>query len=187
LNYDQKNAPTHRNQCQLDGCIAFLLLIFFLVTTTIAANKGLPQILPPKKENRPQSVNIHNRNLLRILINAKNQLLVEDKVLNINDLRTKVREFVANPEQSEDLPESPKKAIISIRTDRKTQYATFIAVLDEIKGAYHDLRAQELGISVEEFLKFDELKATPKQIADYEQVKKKIPMQISEAEPSQVL
>ncbi|MCU0445125.1 MAG: biopolymer transporter ExbD [Microscillaceae bacterium] len=167
--------------------IAFLLLIFFLVTTTIAADKGLPQILPPKRTESTPPMHWNNRNLLRILINSQNQLLVEDEILEITALRTQVKEFVANPQQNPNLPETPKKAIISIKTDRKTQYATFIAVLNEVKAAYHDLRAQALGVSTEEYLQWDEQKLTPKQIADYEQVKKKYPMQISEAEPSQVL
>lgn len=163
--------------------IAFLLLIFFLVTTTIAADKGLTQLLPPKNRD---TAPIINRNVLRVLVNTRGQLLVEDKPLSVNDLKDKVKEFVVNPLHKDDLSEGPLEAVISIKTDRGTKYASFVRVLDEVKAAYHELRAEALGITLSAYLGLDLQKMKPKSRQKYEAIQKAFPMRISEAEPTKV-
>jgi biopolymer transport protein ExbD len=78
--------------------IAFLLLIFFLVTTTIANDKGIMLVLPPKTEDVPEDVDMHSRNIFKILANSKDQLLVEDEPWrgSMDELREEVKKFILN-------------------------------------------------------------------------------------------
>ncbi len=168
--------------------IAFLLLIFFLVTTTIATDKGLTMRLPPFIEDAPP-VNIKERNVFNILVNSQNRLLVEEESTNIAQLNAQIKEFIANPAKKEGLSENPQKAIISIKTDRGTTYEVYVAVLDEVKRAYNELRASHLGISVEQYLAYSS--AAPETLSreqanKLEDAKVAFPMQISEAEPTKV-
>ncbi len=155
--------------------IAFLLLIFFLVTTTIATDKGLAMRLPP---HIPDDINDHpmkKRNVFNILLNSQDHLLVEEESANT---------------QKDDLSENPDKALVSIKTDRGTTYQVYIAVLDEVKRAYHELRADFLGISVDEYLKLANTNPetlNKEQRNKLEEAKLAFPMQISEAEPTKVV
>ena len=115
--------------------IAFLLLIFFLVTTTIVQDKGLLVKLPIwTEDNIP--VDINERNVLSILVNAENQILIEDKPSSISEIRDQMIQFITNPNQLSTYPSSPEKAIISISNHRDTDYKTYVAVYDQIKSAY---------------------------------------------------
>ncbi|TAH17551.1 MAG: biopolymer transporter ExbD [Cytophagales bacterium] len=169
--------------------IAFLLLIFFLVTTTIATDKGLAMRLPPYI---PEHIDHHikKRNVFNILVNSQDNLLVEEESAKIAQLNAQIKEFIANPSKKENLSETPEKAIVSIKTDRGTTYQVYVAVLDEVKRAYHELRATFLGISVEEYLVW--ANASPETLSKtqqqkLEEAKLMFPMQISEAEPSEVV
>ena len=162
--------------------IAFLLLIFFLVTTRLDADKGIPMMLPPAKP--PQDITIKERNVLNILMNSNNQFLVEDEFAELVDLNGLVTKFITNNGVDEDLSENPHKAIVSIKSDRGTDYSTYIAVLDEIKLVYAQLRAQHLGMSVKDFNKLD--LTDPKDKELMAQAKEAFPMMISEANPSKV-
>ena len=179
----KRKLPTEINASSMAD-IAFLLLIFFLVTTTIAADKGLPQVLPPK--NRLTSPT-NDRNVLRVLVNARGLLLVEDNPLNINDLKEKIKEFIVNPSKNEKLSEGPLEAVISIKTDRGTKYAMFVRVLDEVKAAYHELRAEALGMNLTAYLRLDTQKMKPVVRQKYEATLKAFPMRISEAEPTKAV
>ena len=139
--------------------IAFLLLIFFLVTTTIETDTGLNRKLPPIEESE-EDVIIKQKNIFTVLINGKNQLLVEDNLMELKDLRKAAKEFLDNgggtgedacsyckgkkdPKSSD----NPDKAIISLKNERETTYATYISVQNELVAAYNELRdrrAQEL-------------------------------------------
>lgn len=138
--------------------IAFLLLIFFLVTTTIETDTGLNRKLPPIEESDPPI--IKQKNIFTVLINGKDQLLVEDELMEIKDLRKAAVEFLdngggtgddacsyckgkKNPKSSD----NPDKAIISLKNERETKYSTYISVQNELVAAYNQLRdrrAQEL-------------------------------------------
>ncbi|MBT9188060.1 biopolymer transporter ExbD [Zobellia russellii] len=138
--------------------IAFLLLIFFLVTTTIETDAGLDRMLPPIEPPTEEPPVIKEKNIFTVNINRNGQLLVEDELTDIKKLREKAVAFLDNggapsgsPEycsycQGKRLAESsdnPAKAIISLKNDRETKYSTYITVQNELVGAYNDLRNRE--------------------------------------------
>ena len=139
--------------------IAFLLLIFFLVTTTIEKDKGLLRSLPPIDESIEKPPIIKQKNLFTVLINRKNQLLVEDEVMEITDLRQATIDFLDNGggrdetgkivcdyckgDRDESSSDYPDKAIISMKHDRETSYEKYIEVQNELVAAYNFLRERE--------------------------------------------
>ncbi|WP_228852674.1 ExbD/TolR family protein [Aegicerativicinus sediminis] len=139
--------------------IAFLLLIFFLVTTTIETDTGLNRKLPPIEEN-DEDVIIKEKNIFTVLINNRDQLLVEDELMDIKNLRAAAVKFLDNGGGTGDdacdyckgakdpaSSDNPDKAIISLKNERETSYATYISVQNELVAAYNELRnrrAQEL-------------------------------------------
>lgn len=163
--------------------IAFLLLIFFLVTTTIAQDKGLGVLLPPADDGRITTP-VNDRNVCMILVNSRDQLLVEGEPLDIKKLRNTLKEFIDNQGKDPQLSDSSQEAVVALKTDRGTQYQTYIRVLDEVKAAFHELRAEAWGISLKEYLEFDPREATPEQLKTFEQIKEKYPLRISESSPS---
>ncbi|WP_026998645.1 ExbD/TolR family protein [Eisenibacter elegans] len=171
--------------------IAFLLLIFFLVTTTIATDKGVNIILPPKKEQDIPPVKFNERNLFKVIVNTKNQLLVDGEPLNISQLKETTKRFITNNGADPKSSESPDKAVITFKTDRGTRYDVYVRVLDELKGAYHELRTEEIartisGFTLKDYLSYDPEKASTRIQKAFEAAKDKYPMQISEAEPSKI-
>lgn len=137
--------------------IAFLLLIFFLVTTTIETDAGLDRMLPPLEPPETDVV-IKQKNIFTVNINKNGQLLVEEELTQLKDLRTKAMAFLDNggaPSGTSDYcnyckgrrdassSDSPTKAIISLKNDRETKYGTYITVQNELVGAYNDLRNRE--------------------------------------------
>ncbi|MCX2743706.1 biopolymer transporter ExbD [Mangrovivirga sp. M17] len=167
--------------------IAFLLLIFFLVTTQINSDKGLQIKLPPPLDptQPPPDIKMKDRNIFKILINSNDQLLVEDEPLNDPyALRDMVHEFITNngvdPKQSD----SPQDAVVSIKADRGTSYELFIQVLDNAQGAYYKARGGVLGISGEEYLGLDAKKPDEEKMID--RAKDAYPMRISIAEPNKL-
>ncbi|XMO88233.1 biopolymer transporter ExbD [Algibacter sp. AS12] len=129
--------------------IAFLLLIFFLVTTTIETDSGINRKLPPMEESE-EDVVIKQKNIFTVLLNGKDQLLVEDEIMELKDLRLAAKEFLDNggdkscsyckgakdPASSD----NPDKAIISLANNRETTYKTYISVQNELVAAYNELR-----------------------------------------------
>lgn len=165
--------------------IAFLLLIFFLVTTTIASDKGLAIRLPPKQDPNepPPEVKFNERNIFKVLLNSSDAMLVNGEPMdNTDQLRDKVKEFVLNYGNNPSLSVSPTDAVVSFKTDRGTGYEKFINVYDELKGAYYEIYAEELGISAELVRNIND--AEPSVQDSYDELRKEIPMQISIAEPS---
>ncbi|MGB0428410.1 MAG: ExbD/TolR family protein [Flavobacteriales bacterium] len=157
--------------------IAFLLLIFFLVSTTMDSSYGINRKLPAKPEqletNPPP---IHDRNIFLISINANDELLVEEAPMNIEDLAESAKAFVMNKGQRANLSDAPTKAFVSLKNHRLTSYEMYVAVQDALTKAYKDARNEEAN---EMFGKeFDDLNKE-----DQKKVKKAIPMAISEAEP----
>lgn len=139
--------------------IAFLLLIFFLVTTTIETDTGLNRKLPPIEES-DEDVIIKEKNIFTVLINNRDQLLVEDELMEIKDLRAAAVKFLDNGGGTGDdacdycngakdpsSSDNPDKAIISLKNERETSYAAYISVQNELVAAYNELRnkrAQQL-------------------------------------------
>lgn len=118
--------------------IAFLLLIFFLVTTTINVDTGIGLVLPPASDEVPPF--IHERNLMNILVNINGKILMDDKLVEVEEIKGILKEFIDNKGVNPDLSDSPDKAIISLKTQRQTPYKVYIDTLDEVMGAYKELR-----------------------------------------------
>jgi len=170
--------------------IAFLLLIFFLVTTKIDSDKGVYVRLPPKLDN-PEQIDVKARNIYKVLINSSDRLLVEEEPMSrgqvrAGKLREGVRKFISNEGVDPDLSQSPKKAVVSIKADRGTSYEMYIDILDEIKKAYAEERAEFLNVSYEEFVEIEKVRKekNAKNEKLYQKARAKYPVQISDAEPS---
>ncbi|ALJ05093.1 biopolymer transporter ExbD [Pseudalgibacter alginicilyticus] len=129
--------------------IAFLLLIFFLVTTTIETDSGINRKLPPMEESE-EDVIIKEKNIFTVIINKHDQLLVEDEVMELKDLRAAAIEFLdnggdgscsyCNGSKDPKSSDNPDKAIISLANDRETSYESYISVQNELVAAYNVLR-----------------------------------------------
>lgn len=176
----KKESPEVNSSSMAD--IAFLLLIFFLVTTTIASEKGLRLLLPEKQEKETETEQMKKRNMLEIIINSNDQILVKGQPKEVEELNEIAKEFINNRGRKADLSESPADAIISFKADRATSFRTYVAVLDNLKGAYHDLRAEYLNISTKEYLALDPVDA--EQNALLLNAKNEYPLTLSEAEPN---
>lgn len=187
--------------------IAFLLLIFFLVTTTIEKDKGILRSLPPIDDvEQPEDVIIKQKNLFVVLLNKHDQLLVEDNEMQIKDLRQAAIDFLDNGGgtdasgnrcdycQGKKDPASsdhPDKAIISLQHDRETSYGKYIEVQNELVAAYNVLRdreaQKEYNMTFAEMLELKEnskFKKKDKSLDDkIDAIKKKYPQKLSEAEP----
>ncbi|WP_308757380.1 biopolymer transporter ExbD [uncultured Bacteroides sp.] len=172
--------------------IAFLLLIFFLITTSMDTDRGLARRLPPPPEQNQENnddVKLKERNVLQVFVNMNDQLMCGNDYISIDELRAKAKEFIANPYNDETKPEKhakdvpffgnmmvTEKHVVSLRCDRGTSYKTYIAVQNELVAAYNELR--------------DELaqEKWQKKYADLDEVQQEAirdiyPQKISEAEP----
>jgi len=118
--------------------IAFLLLIFFLVVTTIAEDKGIPVILPEYYEG--ESGKVPDRDVLKIIVNAKDNVLIESIPTEKNKIKDIVIDFVTNPMQDNDKPLDSKNAIISLQNDVNTSYEAYVKIYSHIHDAYGYLR-----------------------------------------------
>ncbi|MBD0833529.1 ExbD/TolR family protein [Aestuariibaculum sediminum] len=130
--------------------IAFLLLIFFLVTTTIETDAGINRKLPPMEDENVQPPVIKKKNIFTVLLNGKDELLVEDERMELKDLRQAAIDFLDNGgdgscdyckgAKDSESSDNPDKAIISLKNERETTYKTYIAVQNELVAAYNVLR-----------------------------------------------
>jgi biopolymer transport protein ExbD len=167
--------------------IAFLLLIFFLVTTTIDTDAGMLVRLPQWSDEPPPPPEKSNqRNVLEILVNQYDQLLVEGELSSIPELKKQTKDFVDNNGNGEctyckgfglaDLSDSPEKALVSLKNDRATSYDMYIQVYNELKAAYAELKE---GAAKAKFQKsYEDLNDDQK-----DEIKDMYPIRISEAEP----
>ncbi|WP_066223488.1 ExbD/TolR family protein [Formosa haliotis] len=192
--------------------IAFLLLIFFLVTTTIETDSGLSRKLPPIEDNRDDNVIIKEKNIFQLTVNKNNDLLLktggEEKVVEIKDLRKAAVAFLDNgggtgPDACKNCQgaRNPKssdnfdKAIISLQNDRATKYDVYIAVQNEILAAYNQIRDREFKKAYPNldmsFVEADRKYSDPRTSASekeslkekIENIKIMVPQKFSEAEP----
>lgn len=170
--------------------IAFLLLIFFLVTTTMDTDEGMMRQLPPPPEpdQEEQDIDVKERNVYVVLINRNDELAVEGNLTNINDLCEMTKEFFKNPLDKKNLSERKTKniapwgdvqvsaGVVSIQNDRTTSYEQYMKVQNELVRAVTELREE---LAMERFGKdFEDLTD-----AQQEAVKDYYPLAISEAEP----
>ncbi|MBP9925088.1 MAG: biopolymer transporter ExbD [Cyclobacteriaceae bacterium] len=168
--------------------IAFLLLTFFLVTTTMPNNRGLSIALPPPPEaTPPDEVKIQERNMFKIQINSSDALLVEGEPReDISNLREEIKEFILNNGKNPASSDNPEKAIVSFKTDRGTSHKRFIQLLDIIQGAYYDIYADQAGVSNEVFRNAASDLSIPQNKAIYDKGREGIPLNISIADPTKV-
>ena len=172
--------------------IAFLLLIFFLITTSMDTDRGLARRLPPPPEQEQKDnddVKLKERNVLQVFLNMNDQLMCGNDYISVDQLRAKAKEFIANPYNDETKPEKyakdipffgnmmiTEKHVVSLRCDRGSSYKAYISVQNELVAAYNELRdelAQEKWQKNYADLNEDQQKA----IRDIH------PQKISEAEP----
>lgn len=185
--------------------IAFLLLIFFLVTTTIETDQGISRKLPPWQPEDIEPPVIKQRNIFTVLVNSNNELLVEDEEMELSELREAAVQFLDNGAGTGDEacsfcqgakdPNSsvnPQKAIISLVNNRGTEYGTYIAVQNELVAAYNELRDREAQrIYGMTFTEMEKRYNDPNYNGDKDALKEKIeviqnmiPQKLSEAEPT---
>ena len=172
--------------------IAFMLLIFFLTTTSMDTDKGLARRLPPPPDPNMKQDNIivKERNILQVRINKDNQLMVGSEYMEVSQLKEKAKEFIANPNDDSNLPEKhvvnipllggncmvTKNHVISVTNDVGTRYQAYIDVQNELVAAYNELREEKAKASFgKSYVECNE--DEQKAIRDF------IPMKISEAEP----
>jgi len=167
--------------------IAFLLLIFFLVTTTMSTNTGMQRKLPPLEKVETET-KVKERNVLVVLVNKDNIIAIKGRPIALNKITEKAKMFFSNPNHSENLPEVSfkeipffgnypvSKGLVSLQTDRNTSYEKYLQVQNELVRAISELREekskQKFGISFEDLGE-----------AEKDAVSKAIPLAISEAEP----
>lgn len=172
--------------------IAFMLLIFFITATSMDVDSGLERVLPqmpPKDQEAPPP--IKDRNVFSVLIDKNNRLMVKGEITPVSALREKTKEFIQNPSNDPNLPETKMteipligeypvtKGVISLQNDQGTRYGTYLEVQNElvagINEARDDLSSAKFG------KKYDQLK--PEQ---QDAIREAIPSRISEAEPKRI-
>lgn len=171
--------------------ISFILLIFFLVTTSMDTDQGLGRTLPkpPEDDQLNNEIKVKERNILNIRINKDNYLMIGDDYVSVDEVKDRAKEFIANKDNRSHLPElKPKKVkliglrmvtenhVISVQTDRGTSYGVYFAVQDALVQAYNELRDE---LSKEEFGYRYEFLTKEQQ----EAIREVYPQKISEAEP----
>lgn len=187
----KKKTPAINSSSTAD--IAFLLLCYFLMTTTMGSQLGLARRLPPipDKNQKVDDQKVNRRNIIVVRINASDRILAGSEPIDISLLKDKIKEFLSNPSNDPTLPEKEEKdiegyrkvmvskGVISLQNDRGTSYDAYIAVQNELVKAINELR--------DEFSRANFGKPFAR-LSEEEQgwVKKAVPQNISEAEPKDV-
>lgn len=187
----KKKTPEINSSSTAD--IAFLLLCYFLMTTTMDQDKGLSRRLPPipDENQKMEDQKINRRNIIVVKINSADRLFAGNEVLDVSQLKDKIKIFLTNPTDDKNLPEkeikdiegfgpcSVSKGVISLQNDRGTSYQAYIAVQNELVKAVNELR--------DEFSKAHFSKTYQNLDEDKQKiVREAVPQQISEAEPKDV-
>lgn len=176
--------------------IAFLLLVFFLVTTTMDSDFGLARRLPPPVPDDIEDIDVKQRNVFEILVNANDELLVEGDLMQVTELRDAAKEFIVNPTNAEDLPEKVvkeipllggnvmvSKQVISLQNDNGTSYDIYIQVQNELVAAYRELRNE---LAERKFGKSFDALVEANEEDKVDAIRAFYPQRISEAEPKNV-
>ena len=186
----KKKTPAINSSSTAD--IAFLLLCYFLMTTTMGEQAGLQRRLPPipDKDQKVEDQKVNRRNIVIVRINSADRLFAGNEAMDVTLLKDKMKEFLGNPLDNPELPEKEpqeiggktymvSKAVISLQNDRGTSYQAYIAVQNELVKSVNELRDE---FAMREFGKpFARLSEDDQDI-----VKKVVPQNISEAEPKDV-
>jgi len=186
-----KKTPAINSSSTAD--IAFLLLCYFLMTTTMGSQTGLSRRLPPMPDpnQKVEDQKVNRRNIILVKINSADRIFAGSEPIDITQLKDRIKIFITNPADSPNLPakevkeikgignRNVTKAVISLQNDRGTSYDAYIAVQNELVKAINELRNEA---SMREFGKA--LSALNKE--QQEAIKDLVPPQISEAEPKDV-
>ena len=188
----KKKTPAINSSSTAD--IAFLLLCYFLMTTTMGSQTGLARRLPPmpNPNEKTEDQKVNRRNIIIVRISSSDKILVGSEQMDITLLKDKVKEFLANPNNDPNMPDKEmkliegwgktvpvSKGVISLQNDRGTSYRAYIAVQNELVRAVNELR--------DEFSKATYGKAFLNLTEEQQDIVKKcIPQNISEAEPKNV-
>lgn len=190
--------------------IAFLLLIFFLVTTTMDIDTGITRLLPPEpEEDQQQDVQVNRRNVLVVLLNRSDLLMVGGEVMDRLELKEKTIEFFTNPNNSPDLPVMEEtevqfppgssallppdgvwrgevsKGVISLQNDRSTTYGKYLQVQNELVAAVNQLRNDFCKLYFDK--DYDDLNImNPAEEQIQEGIRDIYKMNISESEPKNI-
>lgn len=168
--------------------IAFLLLVFFLATTTMNVDSGMYRRLPAYQPDNTEAPKISQRNILQILVNRDNAISINGDYSDISKIKERTLEFILNPLNADNLPEKSvkeidllgnvevSKGVVSLQSDKTTTYETYIAVQDQLAAAFNEARDQKAMNKWGK--KYNNLTADQQ-----EAIRKWIPMNISEAEP----
>jgi len=185
----KKKREIHEVNASSMADIAFLLLTFFLMTASMGTESGLARQLPPPVPDDTVVDEVNRRNILMVLVNSNNQLMVNNELMDVRNLRAKAKEFITNRHDDPDMPERiaeevpffgevsiTSKHVISLQNDRGTEYQAYMTVQNELMAAYRELRDElarsKFGIS---FADLDEDRKRA--------IQKIYPQNISEAEP----
>ena len=189
---NKRKTPDINASSQAD--IAFLLLVFFLVATTMNTDEGLLRTLPPMppEDMKVEDQKVKDRNVLLVFVNAQGSIMAGDKEMDIHGLKDKTKEFILNVNDDENLPEKApteiempdgskwtydvSKGVVSLQTTRDTNYETYIMVQNELTRAFNEVRNE---VAMSKFKKeFSELSDEEKGV-----IIDAVPLKISEAEP----
>ena len=175
------------------GDIAFLLLIFFLVATTMDVDKGIQRRLPPMPDEnqKQQDIKVNRRNIVVVRINSQDRILAGGVPMDVTQVKEKIKEFIINPANSESLPEKEmkdiegfgqyavSKGVVSLQNDRGTSYSAYLRVQNEIVKAFNEIRDDFAMVNYGS--KYADLDEEKQRI-----VRDAVPQSISEAEPKDV-
>lgn len=196
---DKRKTPEINAGSQAD--IAFLLLIFFLVATTMNTDTGLTRMLPPMppEDQKQEEIKVKERNLFLVLISGSGNIMAgvpgKQELITLGQLKDKAKEFITNPFDDENLPEKIDKEItlpdgstwvypvsegvVSLQTTRDTNYQSYIMVQNELTRAFNEVRDE---VALRKFgSKYSELTEDERNA-----VAKAVPLKISEAEPRNI-
>ena len=188
----KKNIPEINASSQAD--IAFTVLIFFLVVSTMDIDTGIVRMLPPMADPnvKQEDIKVKERNLLLVFVSGSGNIMAGGKVISLNALKDKAKEFILNPLDDKNLPEKKvtdiempdgskwsypvSEGVISLQNTRDTSYQVYIQVQNELTRAFNEVRDE---VSMSKFgKKFADLDDAERKV-----ITKAIPMKISEAEP----
>ena len=192
----KKNIPEINASSQAD--IAFTVLIFFLVVSTMDIDTGIVRMLPPMADPnvKQEDIKVKERNLLLVFVSGSGNIMAGGKVISLNALKDKAKEFILNPLDDKDLPEKKvtdiempdgskwaypvSEGVISLQNTRDTSYQVYIQVQNELTRAFNEVRDE---VAMSKFgKKFADLEESERKV-----ITKAIPMKISEAEPRKMM
>ena len=188
----KKKVPEMNTSSSAD--MAFLLLIFFLITTTMTVDSGIQRNLPPLADEDQQDpgIDVNRRNVLLVFVSASNEIMVGGQRMDVSQIKDKVKEFVQNPYKDPNLSDVEptdidiignfpvSMGVVSLQNDRGTNYNTYIQVQNELTRAFNEIRDE---VSLRYFnVKFAELNDENQNKA----VRDAVPLKISEAEPRNI-